>query len=183
MSATSQTGREYDEPYDKLILAPGAAPLRPAIPGIELPGIFTLRNLHDTDRIKSHVDRGVERAVVVGGGFIGLEMVENLVRRGIAVTLVQLQDQVLSPFDREMTTPIAEQLIDQGVSVLLNDSAEAFEPSPGGVVVRLKSGRSLPAQMVILGIGVRPENSLAVAAGLSVGPRRRHPGQRPPSDR
>ncbi len=105
----------------------------------------------------------------MGGGFIGLEMVENLVYKRITVTLVQLQDQVLSPFDREMTTPITEQLIERGVSVLLNDSAEAFEPSPDGVVVRLKSGRSLPAQMVILGIGVRPENSLAVAAGLTVG--------------
>ena len=97
-------------------------------------------------------------------------MVENLVRRGIAVTLVQLQDQLLSPFDPEMTTPITGHLIERGIPVLLNDSAEAFEADAGGVIVRLKSGRSLAAGMVIIGIGVEPENSLAVAAGLAVGP-------------
>ena len=102
------SGREYEETYDKLILAPGAAPLRPPIPGIDLPGIFTLRNLQDMDRIKAQVDQGVRQAVVVGAGFIGLEMVENFVRRGIATTVVELQDQVLPPFDKEMTTPIAE---------------------------------------------------------------------------
>ena len=101
------SGREYEETYDKLILAPGAAPLRPPIPGIDLPGIFTLRNLQDVDRIKERVDQGVKQAVVVGAGFIGLELVENFVRRGIATTVVELQDQVLPPFDKEMTTPIA----------------------------------------------------------------------------
>jgi NADPH-dependent 2,4-dienoyl-CoA reductase/sulfur reductase-like enzyme len=102
------SGREYDEPYDKLLLAPGAAPLRPPIPGIELPGVYTLRNLQDVDRIQGRMARGVERAVVVGAGFIGLELAESLVRRGVATTLVELQDQVLPPFDKEMTTPIVE---------------------------------------------------------------------------
>ena len=88
------SGREYEETYDKLILAPGAAPLRPPIPGIDLPGIFTLRNLQDMDRIKERLDQGVKQAVVVGAGFIGLELVENFVRRGIATTVVELQDQV-----------------------------------------------------------------------------------------
>ena len=165
------SGREYEETYDKLILAPGAAPLRPPLPGIDLPGIFTLRNLQDVDRIKARIDQGVKQAVVIGAGFIGLELVENFVRRGIATTVVELQDQVLPPFDKEMTTPIAEELASKGVSLLLGQSAEAFEQAPDGLVVRLKSGQRLPAQLVILGVGVRPENKLAVEAGLEVGPR------------
>jgi NADPH-dependent 2,4-dienoyl-CoA reductase/sulfur reductase-like enzyme len=119
------TGREYVEHYDKLILAPGAAPLRPSIPGIDSPGIFTLRNLQDVDRIKQQVDAGVRQAVVIGAGFIGLELVENLVKRGVSTTVVELQDQVLPPFDREMTTPILETLAEKGVSVVLGDSVSA----------------------------------------------------------
>jgi NADPH-dependent 2,4-dienoyl-CoA reductase/sulfur reductase-like enzyme/rhodanese-related sulfurtransferase len=184
------TGKEYEERYDKLILAPGAAPIRPPLPGIDLPGIFTLRNLQDMDRIKEKLDRGVRRVVVIGAGFIGLELVENLVGRDIQTTVVELQDQVLPPFDKEMTTPIAEELKRRGVSLLLSQSAEAFEEVVGCVrpaeiggriqepvkaertlLVRLKSGQRLPAQLVILGVGVRPENKLAVDAGLEVGPR------------
>jgi NADPH-dependent 2,4-dienoyl-CoA reductase/sulfur reductase-like enzyme/rhodanese-related sulfurtransferase len=165
------SGREYEESYDKLILAPGAAPIRPPLPGIDLPGVFTLRNLQDMDRIKAKLDQGVRQAVVVGAGFIGLELVENLVRRRIATTVVELQDQVLPPFDKEMTTPIAEHLAAKGVFLLLGQSAEAFEQGSDGLVVRLKSGDRLTAQLVILGVGVRPENKLAVAAGLEVGPR------------
>lgn len=165
------SGREYEESYDKLILAPGAAPLRPPIPGIDLPGVFTLRNLQDVDRIKGRMDQGVERAVVVGAGFIGLELTESLVRRGVAITVVEMQDQVLPPFDKEMTTPIVETLLARGVTVLLGQSADGFEEASEGLVVRLKSGRRLPAQVVILGVGVRPENKLAVEAGLDVGPR------------
>ena len=165
------TGREYEESYDKLILAPGAAPLRPPLPGIDLPGIFTLRNLQDVDQIKDRVDKGIQRAVVVGAGFIGLELVENFVRRGVSTTVVELNDQVLPPFDKEMTTPIAQALASKGVTLLLNQSAEGFEPAGQGLVVRLKSGQTLDADLVILGIGVRPENKLAVEAGLDVGPR------------
>lgn len=165
------SGLDYEESYDRLILAPGAAPIRPPLPGIDLPGIFTLRNLQDTDRIKGRMDQGVKQAVVIGAGFIGLELVENFVRRGITTTVVELQDQVLPPFDKEMTTPIAQELISQGVSLLLGQSAEAFEQGPDDLVVRLKSGQRLPAQLVVLGVGVRPENTLAVAAGLAVGPR------------
>jgi NADPH-dependent 2,4-dienoyl-CoA reductase/sulfur reductase-like enzyme/rhodanese-related sulfurtransferase len=164
------TGREYEETYDKLILAPGAAPIRPPLPGIDLPGIFTLRNLQDMDRIQATIKQGVRQAVVIGAGFIGLELVENLVRRGIATTLVELQDQVLPPFDKEMTTPIAEQLRARGVSLLLGQSAEVLEPRPDGIMVRLKSGHGLSAQLVVLSVGVRPENQLAIAAGLEVGP-------------
>jgi NADPH-dependent 2,4-dienoyl-CoA reductase/sulfur reductase-like enzyme len=164
-------GRVYEESYDKLILAPGAAPIRPPLPGIDLPGVFTLRNLQDADRIKDALDRGVRRAVVIGAGFIGLEMVENLVRRGAQTTVVELQEQVLPPFDMEITTPVTEHLGAKGVSLLLGQSAEAFEPAPDGLTVRLKSGQCLPAHLVALGVGVRPENALAVQAGLGIGPR------------
>ena len=165
------SGREYEETYDKLILAPGAAPLRPSIPGSDLPGIFTLRNLQDVDRIKERVSQGVKQAVVVGAGFIGLEMVENFVKRGITTTLVEKNGQVLTPFDKEMTTPILETLRGKRRHRLLGQSAESFEQTPDGHLVRLKSGEPLPAQLVILGVGVRPENKLAVDAGLEVGPR------------
>lgn len=165
------SGREYYETYDKLILAPGAAPIRPPISGIDLPDVLTLRNLQDMDRIKERVDRKIEQVVVVGAGFIGLELVENLVRRGIATTVVELQDQVLPPLDKEMTAPIAHTLARHGVSLLLGDSAERFEQRPEGLLVHLKSGRILSAQFVVLGVGVRPENKLAVDAGLEVGPR------------
>ena len=163
--------REYFETYDKLILAPGAAPIRPPIPGIELPGVFTLRNLQDMDRIKERVDRHIKQAVVVGAGFIGLELVENLAGRSIATSVVELQDQVLPPLDKEMTTPIARTLAKHGVALLLGDSAERFEQLPDGLLVHLKSGRRLPAQLIILGVGVRAESQLAVDAGLKVGPR------------
>ncbi|WP_339908646.1 FAD-dependent oxidoreductase [Symmachiella dynata] len=166
-----ESGRIYDEAYDKLILAPGAAPLRPPIPGIDSPGVFTLRNLQDTDRIKAMLDSNIQQAVVVGAGFIGLELVENLLQLGIDTTIVELQDQVLPPFDKEMSTPLAEQLTRRGVKLLLGESADRFETTETGVVVHTKSGRALPAQLVALGIGVRPENKLAVDAGLEVGPR------------
>ncbi len=165
------TGEEYAEHYDKLILAPGAAPLRPPIPGIDSPGVFTLRNLQDMDRIQQRAAEGVKHAVVVGAGFIGLELAENLVRRGVAVTVVELQDQVLPPLDREMTTPILQTLRAHGVTVLLGQSADGFEQTSEGLLVHLKSGQTLTAQLVVLGVGVRPENKLAVEAGLEVGPR------------
>ena len=164
-------GREYEESYDKLLLAPGAAPLRPPLSGIDLPGIFTLRNLQDVDRIKERADQGVKQVVLLGGGFISLELAENFVRRGIATTVVEKNDQILTPFDPEMTTPIAEHLATKGVTLLLGQSAEGFEQTPDGLVVCLNSGKRLPAQLVVMGIGVRPENKLAVDAGLEVGPR------------
>ena len=128
------SGREYEEAYDKLILAPGAAPLRPPISGIDLPGVFTLRNLQDVDGIKQIVDRGVKQAVVVGAGFIGLELVENFVKRGISTTVIELQDQVLPPFDKEMTTPILETLMANGVAVLLGQSADGLEQTADGLI-------------------------------------------------
>jgi NADPH-dependent 2,4-dienoyl-CoA reductase/sulfur reductase-like enzyme/rhodanese-related sulfurtransferase len=165
------SGREYVEPYDKLILAPGAAPIRPNLPGLDLPGIHTLRNLQDMDRIKAAVDAGTKEAVVIGAGFIGLEMVENLVHRGVQTSVVELQDQVLPPLDPEMTTPLVELLRGKGVHVLLGDSAEKFTRVGERVVVHLKSGKTLEASLVILGVGVRPENQLAKDAGLAIGER------------
>lgn len=161
-------GRAYEEAYDKLILAPGAAPIRPPLPGVELPGIHTLRTLADSDRIRAAIDGGARRVVLLGGGFIGLELAENLARRGVAVTLVEKADQLLAPFDREMTTPVLQELRKQGVEVLLGESAVSFAP---GLRVTLSSGRELEAGLVVVGVGVRPENTLARDAGLTVGPR------------
>lgn len=164
-------GREYEESYDKVILATGAAPFRPSIPGMDLPGVFTLRNLQDTDHIKQRVEQGVKQAVLLGGGFISLELAENFVRLGISTTVVEKNDQILTPFDKEMTQPVVEELANKGVTLLIGQSAEAVEQTAEGLVVCLNSGQRLPAQLVIFGIGVRPENKLAVDAGLEVGPR------------
>lgn len=165
------TGKEYAERYDKLILAPGAAPLRPDVPGRDLPNVFTLRTLDDTDRIKAAVDAGARRAVLVGGGFIGLELAENLVHRGVETTVVERNPQILTPFDPEMTTPLAARLREKGVRLLLGDTTAAIHPAADGLSVELKSGAVLAAQLVVLGVGVRPENRLAVEAGLETGPR------------
>ncbi|MGL4554815.1 MAG: FAD-dependent oxidoreductase [Gemmataceae bacterium] len=163
--------RVYEEGYDKLILAPGASPIRPPLPGADHPGVFTLRNLADTDRIKAAADAGAERAVIVGAGFIGLELAENFVHRGIAVTVLELGPQILAPFDPEMTAPLLAGLAEKGVEVLLGQSAESIAPGPEGLAVKLSSGGTRAAQVVILGVGVRPENRLATLAGLEVGPR------------
>jgi NADPH-dependent 2,4-dienoyl-CoA reductase/sulfur reductase-like enzyme/rhodanese-related sulfurtransferase len=167
---TPADGSIYEESYDKLILSPGAAPLRPLIPGLDLAGIYTLRDLRDADRLREQTQSS-RRAVIVGAGFIGLEMAENLVRRGIETTVVELADQVLPPWDREMTTPIAKHLVDNGVRLMLSDSAAEFAAAGSGLTVRLKSGKELAADFVVLSVGVRPENALAVAAGLEVGAR------------
>jgi NADPH-dependent 2,4-dienoyl-CoA reductase/sulfur reductase-like enzyme/rhodanese-related sulfurtransferase len=165
------TGEVYEESYDKLILAPGAKPIRPPLVGVDLPGIHTLRNLEDMDRIVKRVQQGIKHAVVVGAGFIGLELVENLVRRDIEVTVVELRDQVLPPLDKEMTAPLAERLTSKGVKLLLSQAVESFEEISGGLMVKLHSGREFFAQLVILGVGVQPENKLAVECGLKVGAR------------
>ena len=171
----ADTGREYVEAYDVLLLAPGAAPLKPPVPGVESARVLTLRNLEDIDRIKARVDAAAGnpggRVVVVGAGFIGLELAENLVHRKLDTTVVELQKQVLPPLDPEMTTPIVQSLRSHGVRVLLGESAAGFAETEGGVTVKLASGESIEADFVILGVGVRPENSLATAAGLDVGPR------------
>lgn len=163
--------RTYDERYDKIILAPGAAPIRPPLPGSDLPGVFTLRTLGDTDRIKQAVDGGAKHAVIIGAGFIGLELAENFIHRGLGVTVLELGPQILAPFDPEMTTPLNAVLAKNGVEVLLGDTAAGVAAGPDGLVVTTKNGVTRTAQVVVLGIGVRPENKLATDAGLEVGPR------------
>ena len=165
-----RTGEVYQETYDRLILATGAAPIRPPLTGLELPGVFQLRSMQDTDRIFEHLG-GARSAVVVGAGFIGLEMVENLRHRGLKCSLVELSPQVLPPLDREMTWPIEQALRQHEVELHLGDSLEAIESAESGLTVKLRSGASWQTDMVVLGVGVRPESSLAVAAGLEVGPR------------
>jgi NADPH-dependent 2,4-dienoyl-CoA reductase/sulfur reductase-like enzyme/rhodanese-related sulfurtransferase len=165
------TNRCYTESYDKLILAPGAAPVRPNIPGIDSPGVFTLRNLQDVDRIKQHLGSGVARAVVVGGGFIGLEMVENFVRLGIPTTLVERNHQVLGPLDSEMTTPILQTLREHSVEVEFGQNLNAIERAADGLVMKFDSGQSLTSSIAIIGVGVKPENKLAIDAGLELGER------------
>lgn len=166
-----KSGKSYEESYDKIILAPGAAPIRPAIPGADLPHVYTLRNLVDTDRIKQAVDGGIRQAVIVGAGFIGLELAENFIHRGIATTVIEHSPQVLGPFDPEMVAPIATAVVKKGVELLLGQSAEAIVATADGMTVRLSSGRECSAQLVVLGIGVRSENLLAAEGGLEVGPR------------
>lgn len=158
----------YREKYDKLILSPGAAPLRPPLPGIDHERIFTLRTVPDTDRIKAAVDAGAKSALVVGGGFIGLEMVENLVRRGLHVELVEMLPQVMPPLDPEMAEPLHQKLRAAGVNLRLGDAVEAFATEGERVSARLKSGATLQADLVVLAIGVRAESGLAKAAELAV---------------
>lgn len=164
-----KTGREYEEGYDKLILSPGAEPLRPPIPGIDSDGIFTLRNVPDTDRIKSFIDtKNPQHAVVIGGGFIGVEMAENLAHRGIAVTLVEALDQVMTVLDYEMAAEVHAHIRSKKVQLILKDGVKSFEKKGDKLVVELASGRTIETGMVILSIGVRPESSLAKAAGLEL---------------
>ncbi len=166
-----QTGVQASEPYDALVLSPGASPIRPAWPGIDLPGIFTLRNLEDTDRIQTWIDRRrPARAVVVGGGYIGLEMVENLTRRGINVTLLELGNQVMPPMDAEMVAPVHAELKRQGVDLQLGDGVVGFEPAANERLnVLTQKSKRFGAALVVLAIGVRPSVGLARDAGLEIG--------------
>lgn len=160
----------YRESYDKLILSPGAEPVRPKLPGIDSQKIFTLRNLPDTYRIKDYVDDFSPRsAVIVGAGFIGLEVAENLHMRGVKVTVVELADHVIGPLDFEMAAIVHQHLKAKGVELYLKDAVEAFEETQENIAVKLSSGKNLKADMVIMGIGVRPETGLASAAGLKLG--------------
>ncbi|GAE22173.1 NADH dehydrogenase [Bacteroides pyogenes JCM 10003] len=160
----------YEETYDKLLISTGATPVRPPLPGIGLEGIFTLRNVDDTDRIKRHVDRyRPRRAVVVGAGFIGLEMAENLHALGAKVSIVEMADQVMTPIDFSMASLVHGHLADKGVDLYLNRAVASFEKTDDGLKVCLKDGHSIAADVVILSIGVRPETSLARAAGLAIG--------------
>jgi NADPH-dependent 2,4-dienoyl-CoA reductase/sulfur reductase-like enzyme/rhodanese-related sulfurtransferase len=170
-----ETGREYEEAYDALILSTGASPRKPPIPGIERPNHFVVRNIPDVEKIMAwSKDCQRCRAVVVGGGYIGLELAEQLCHRGFAVTVVQGPPQVMTPFDPEMAAWLHAELRANGVALYLKDPAVLFEPpteqEPARAsIVVLKSGQRLPADSVILGLGVKPEAGLAVEAGLEIG--------------
>jgi NADPH-dependent 2,4-dienoyl-CoA reductase/sulfur reductase-like enzyme/rhodanese-related sulfurtransferase len=184
------TGEVTTEKYDKLVLSPGAAPIRPPLPGIDLPGIFSVRTVPDAREIREWIERGgsdlteeqhtssglpldkTKRAVVIGGGYIGLEMAENLVHRGLEVRLVEMLDQVMPPLDPECARLVERHLEKHGVRLALNDAVAGFKQTAGGSLeVLTKSGKVHPADIVILAIGVRPETELAKMAGIEIGER------------
>ena len=184
------TGAVTTESYDKLVLSPGALSIRPPLPGIDLPGIFQVRTVPDARTIRQWIEKGTDflegmykyggiqfvkparRAVVIGGGFIGLETAENLVHLGFEVTLVEMLDQVLAPLDREFARLVEEHLKKHGVRMALGDGVAGFTQLEGGVLeVRTQSGTIYPADLVILALGVRPDTALARSAGLEIGER------------
>ena len=184
----TETGEVTTESYDKLVLSPGAPSIRPPLPGIDLPGIFEVRTVPDAREIRQWLEKGTPylvgmnkytgiqavrpktRAVVVGGGFIGLEMTENLIHRGFDVTVLQRGDQLLGPLDQEMARVVEGYLEHHGVNLVLNDGAAEFRQSPDGALeVHAESGAVYPADIVVLAIGVRPDTALAEQAGLEIG--------------
>ena len=163
-------GRIYTESYDKLLLSPGASPVRPPLPGIDNEGIFTLRNVADTDRIKQYMQQyPVKRAVIVGGGFIGLEMAENLHRAGAQVAVVEMTNQVMGPIDYSMASLVHQHLQEKGIQLYLEQAVESFTRQNNQLKVNFQSGIQLEADMVLLSIGVRAETRLAQEAGLKLG--------------
>jgi len=165
------SGREFDETYDYLVLSPGADPIVPPIPGIREEGIFTLRSVSDIDKIVDYIaTKRPERAIVVGGGFIGLEMAENLHAKGAFVTIVEALDQVMNPLDFEMAALVHQHLKSKNVELYLGQAVERFERRGSRIVAFLAGGVELDADMIVLSIGVKPEGSLAKAAGLETMP-------------
>lgn len=163
-------GTTYQENYDKLLLSPGASPVVPPLKGIDSEGIFTLRNVSDTDRIKEYMTtHSVRHAVIVGGGFIGLEMAENLKHAGVEVAVVEMAPQVMAPIDYSMASLVHEHLLQQDVKLYLEQAVDAFSRKDDELTVHFKSGISLQADMVLLSIGVRAQTRLAQDAGLQLG--------------
>lgn len=166
-------GSCYEESYDKLLLSPGATPVRPPLQGIDTEGIYTLRNVADTDVIKGRVASGnIRRAVIVGGGFIGLEMAENLTHAGAEVAVVEMAPQVMGPIDFSMAQMVHNHLQDKGVRLYLETAVESFAKAGDAIEIKFSDGRTLEADMVILSIGVRPNTALATSAGIELGPMR-----------
>ncbi len=167
------SGQEYEEAYDKLVIATGANAIRPPLPGIDNQGIFTVRTIPESRQIKQWLTgASVKKACVVGGGFIGLEITENLINRGIEVTLIDKGPQLLAPLDAEMTAELESRLVKQGVKILLEEGVQEFKKSSGesALIVSTDTGKSIEADLVILGVGVKPNSALAKEAGLTVGP-------------
>jgi len=171
VSARNQTtGEQYEESYDKLILSPGAEPVRPPLPGITSKGIFTLRNVADTDYIKTYVQQEqVKKAVVIGAGFIGLEMAENLHSLGLDVSIIEMTDQVLTPVDFPIAAILQQHIRSKGVHLHLSTAVSGFEQTESGLQVLLSNNKVLEADVVILSIGVKPDTKLAADAGLKIG--------------
>lgn len=164
------SGETYRESYDYLVLSPGASPIIPDIPGVNLPNVFTIRNVPDSDMVKQYIDtKQPTTAVVIGAGFIGLEMAEALAERGVEVHVLEASDQVMGPLDRDMAAIVHQYMYQQGIKLHLKSQATAIEGSDQAEAVRLADGTTVAAQMVILGIGVRPETELARQAGLTIG--------------
>jgi NADPH-dependent 2,4-dienoyl-CoA reductase/sulfur reductase-like enzyme/rhodanese-related sulfurtransferase len=164
------TGEIYEESYDKIILSPGAEPVRPPLEGIESDKIFNLRNIPDSDRIKNYLDQKKPgTAVIVGGGFIGLEMAENLVRRGLKTTIIEMLDQLMAPLDFEMAGLVQAHLKEKGVRCILGKGVASFSEKGGRVIVTTTDGKNYESDLVILSIGIRPENRLARDSGLEIG--------------
>lgn len=160
----------YEESYDKLLISTGATPVKPPLPGIDSDGIFTLRNVNDTDRIKKYItEHPLQRAVIVGAGFIGLEMAENLHALGAKVSIVEMANQVMTPIDFSMASLVHQHLMDKGVNLYLEQAVASFEKTGKEMKVVFKNGQAISADIVILSIGVRPETTLARAAGLTIG--------------
>lgn len=169
-----KTGESYEETYDHLVIATGSSPLKPPIPGIEGENIFTLWTIPDTDRIKSYLtEKQPKTAAVIGGGFIGLEMAENLHQSGVQVSLIEMQDQVMAPLDKEMANLLHENMVMNQVDLILGDGVKEFHHEPDGSVrIELTSGRNVNADMVLLSIGVRPNSNLAAEAGIQLNARK-----------
>lgn len=166
------TGETFEDSYDDLVLSPGASPIRPALQGMDLAGVFTVRTIPDTQHIRKWMDETqARRAVVAGGGFIGLEMAENLRHRGLEVDLIQNTSQVMASMDAEMVQPLHDHLREKGVRLHLGHALESITKAAHGMQVLARGGLSLEADLVILGLGVRPETALAEAAGLGLGAR------------
>jgi CoA-disulfide reductase len=166
----SKARGEYEEQYDCLVLSPGARAIKPNIEGINSKRIFTLRNIPDTDQIKAYVDKkGINSAVVIGGGFVGVEMAENLKDRGLEVTLVEAAPHIMAPFDTDMVALVEKELSDNGVEVILNDGVKAFKDNENSVEITLNSGTKLSTDLVILAIGVFPDTGFLKDSGITLG--------------
>ncbi|HEY4937224.1 MAG TPA: FAD-dependent oxidoreductase [Puia sp.] len=164
------SGENYTEHYDKLVLSPGAEPIRPPLPGISSEGIFTLRNVHDTDVIKNYIgQKNVKKVIVIGAGFIGLEMAENFHHLGLQVTIIEMINQILAPVDFPIAALVQQHIRSRGVQLRLNMAVTGFTRDAEGLCVALKNGEILKADMVLLSIGVRPDTKLAEKSGLKIG--------------